>query len=253
MTGTPGCRDANAGRMVRPAAVKRTRAWVSWSTGKDSAFALHLAQDEPQTEIAGLFTTVDADAGTVAYNGVPVRLAHAQAAALGLPLHLLRIPAGCPADAREVLRRDVLAREAIPAGITTVIFGDAAGTDIRASRAARLAGLGIDAAFPLWGMDTRWLCRMILAAGVRAVITRVDPAALDAGWAGRFFGDGFIAALGRGVDPCGENGEFHTFTCDSPDFTHPVPAELERIVHRDGSVYAELAETASPAGHQRLA
>jgi diphthamide synthase (EF-2-diphthine--ammonia ligase) len=113
--------------MVRPAAVKRTRAWASWSTGKDSAFALHLAQDEPRTEIAGLFTTVNADAGMVAYNGVPVRLAHAQAAALGLPLHLLGIPPGCPADAREVLRRDVLAREAIPAGITTVIFGDAAG------------------------------------------------------------------------------------------------------------------------------
>ena len=231
--------------------MKRSRAWISWSTGKDSAFALHLARQDRQTEIAGLFTTVEEDTGTVAYNGVPLGLAHAQAAALGLPLHLLRIPAGCTARAREMLRREILAREAVPAGITTIIFGDVAVTGIRASRAARLAGLGIDAAFPLWGMDTRRLCRMILAAGIRAVITRVDPAVLDAGWAGRFYGEDFLAALGRGVDPCGENGEFHTFTCDSPDFARPVPAILERITRRDGSVYAELAGLASPAGRQR--
>jgi diphthamide synthase (EF-2-diphthine--ammonia ligase) len=92
---------------------------------------------------------------------------------------------------------------------------------------------------------------MIGAAGIRALITRVDPRVLDAGWAGRFFGDDFIAALGPGVDPCGENGEFHTFTCDSPDFACPVPASLERIVRRDGSVYAELADAACQAGDGR--
>ena len=238
-------------RRLCRAGARRTRAWVSWSTGKDSAFALHLAQQDQRTEIAGLFTTVEGNAGTVAYNGVPLGLAHAQAAALGLPLHLLRIPAGCPARTREALRRDVLAREAVPAGITTIIFGDVAGTDIRASRAARLAGLGIGAAFPLWGTGTRRLCRMILAAGIRAVITRADPLVLDAGWAGQCYGDDFIAALDPGVDPCGENGEFHTFTCDSPDFACPVPAGLERITRRDGSVYAGLAEAGCGAGDAR--
>ena len=92
---------------------------------------------------------------------------------------------------------------------------------------------------------------MILAAGIRAVITRVDPAVLGAGWAGRYYGGDFLAALGRGVDPCGENGEFHTFACDSPDFSWPVPASVERVVRRDGSVYAELAGPARRAGDER--
>lgn len=174
---------------IRPAGHGRIRAWVSWSTGKDSAYALHLAQEDRRVEVLGLFTTVDQDAGTVAYNGVPVSLAHAQADALGLPPHLLSVPAACPARDRETLRRAVLAREAVPDGVKTMIFGDAGGTDIRSSRAARLAGLGIDAVFPLWGMDTRRLSRDILAAGIRAVITRVDPCVLDAGWAGRLFGE----------------------------------------------------------------
>jgi diphthamide synthase (EF-2-diphthine--ammonia ligase) len=221
---------------------------VSWSTGKDSAYALSLAQADRQIEVLGLFTTVDEDTGRVAYNGVPVRLAQAQAEALGLPLHVLSVPAACPAHTREVLRRRVLAREAVPEGVRVIIFGDAGGTDIRSSRAARLSGLDIDAAFPLWGMDTRVLCREILVAGIRAVITRVDPCVLAAGWAGRFFGEGFTGALGEDVDPCGENGEFHTFAFGSPAFDHAVPVVLERVTWRDGSVYAEIATAGSQAG-----
>jgi diphthamide synthase (EF-2-diphthine--ammonia ligase) len=231
---------------MRPAGTGRIRAWVSWSTGKESAYALRLAQEDRRVEVLGLFTTVDEDAGTVAYNGVPVSLAQAQASALGLPLHLLSVPAACPAGDREVLRRAVLAREAVPDGVEIMIFGDAGGTDIRSSRAARLAGLGIDAVFPLWGMDTRRLWRDILTAGIRAVITRVDPSVLDARWAGRPFGESFIRSLSEDADPCGENGEFHTFACCSPDFGYAIPVVLERVARREGSVYAEIIPASGP-------
>jgi hypothetical protein len=166
---------------------------------------------------------------------VPVGLAQAQAAALGLPLHLLSVPAGCPARDREALRRAVLAREAVPGGVTAMIFGDVGGTDIRDSRAARLAGLGIAAAFPLRGIDTRRLCRDILAAGIRAVITRLDPPVVDAGWAGSLFGKGFIGSLAR--SPAAPQG-----------FGYAIPVALERVTRRDGSVYAEIAAASSPAG-----
>jgi diphthamide synthase (EF-2-diphthine--ammonia ligase) len=219
---------------------------VSWSTGKDSAYALHLARQDPGIEVAGLFTTIEVDRGKVAYNGVPAALAQAQAAALRLPLYLLPVPAGCPAGTREALRRGVLEREALPAGISIIIFGDAGGCDIRASRTARLAGLRIGAAFPLWGTATRPLARSILAAGIRAVITRADPEVLYAGWAGKPFSTEFLSAIGSRADPCGENGEFHTFTCDSPDFGAPVPVTVQGFSWRDGSVYAELAPGAQP-------
>lgn len=250
MTGIPGPAGVAAQPRPLPAGAaprERVRAWMSWSTGKDSAYALRLAHGNPWVDVAGLFTTVDADACRVAYNGVPVCLAHAQAQALGLPLHTLPIPAGCSAHAREALRRDVLSREAVPAGISMLIFGDAAGRDIRASRAARLAGLGIRAVFPLWGMDTRLLAHRILAAGIGAVITRADLLTAGAGWAGRPFDEEFIAALGEGADPCGENGEFHTFTSVSPDFRHPVPVAVDRVSGRDGVAYAEVI----PAGDGR--
>jgi diphthamide synthase (EF-2-diphthine--ammonia ligase) len=227
------------------------RAWMSWSTGKDSAYALHLALRDGRVDVGGLFTTVEPDTGRVAYNGVPVSLAQAQAEALGLPLHLLPVPTGCPAHAREVLRRDVLTREAVPEGVRLLIFGDADGTDIRAARAARLEGLGIGAAFPLWGMDTRLLARMILAVGVRAIITRVDPRVLGARWAGKPFDEEFITSAGGEADPCGERGEFHTFTCWSPDFGYAIAPAVERLAGRGGSVYAELAAPGSPASGRR--
>jgi diphthamide synthase (EF-2-diphthine--ammonia ligase) len=242
-------RPAPARPAPAPERPGRVRAWVSWSTGKDSAYALHLVRSGRQVEIAGLFTTINADAGTVAYNGVPLSLARAQAHALGLPLHLLPVPAGCPPPARETLRRQVLAREAVPADVKVIIFGDAAGADIRASRAARLAGLGIGAAFPLWGMDTRQLARMILDAGIHAVITRAAPRMLGSWWVGKPFSEELITALGSEADPCGENGEYDTFTCDSPDFRHPIPIEVGGVTWRDGSAYADLVPAS--AGQHR--
>jgi diphthamide synthase (EF-2-diphthine--ammonia ligase) len=113
------------------ASARRVRAWVSWSTGKESALTLCMAQDDPRIEVAGLFTTVDGEPYRVACNGVPVRLAQAQATALGLPLHLLRVPAGCDDGTREALRRQVLTREAVSAGVQAILFGDVGGMDIR--------------------------------------------------------------------------------------------------------------------------
>lgn len=237
-----------AGHWPRPARAPRhrhVRAWVSWSAGKESAYALHMARRDRRVDVAGLFTTVDEDTGTVAYTGVPVRLAQAQADALALPLYQLRIPARCPPGRREVLRRAVLMDAAVPAGVQMIIFGDVA-TDVRASRAARLAGLGIGAAFPLWGMDTRRLARLIMESGIKAVLTRVDPCAVPVSWLGGCFGADFIAALPQGADPCGEHGEFHTFTCDGPGFAHAIPVVLEGVRWRGGTACADLSE-ASPA------
>jgi diphthamide synthase (EF-2-diphthine--ammonia ligase) len=221
---------------------RRVRAWISWSTGKDSALTFSIARGSPRFEVVGLFTTVDEEPCRVAYTGVQARLAEAQAAALGLPLHLLRIPAGCDGGAREVLRREVLAREAAPAGVEVILFGDAGGTDIRASRAQRLTGTGIEAVFPLWGMDSRLQCRSILTTGIRAVIARLDPGRIDPEWAGRPYCKAFLDGLAQSIDPCGEHGEFHTFTTDGPGFAHPVPVTATGVFRHDGQVYAELAE-----------
>jgi diphthamide synthase (EF-2-diphthine--ammonia ligase) len=144
----------------------------------------------------------------------------------------------------------VLTGTAVPAGVRVIVFGDVA-TDIRASRAARLAGLGIDAAFPLWGMDTRHLARLILEAGIKAVITRVDPRAVAVSWLGRCFGTNLVAELHEAVDPCGEHGEFHTFTSDGPGFGHAIPVVLEGVRWHGGTVYAELAEASATASCDR--
>jgi diphthamide synthase (EF-2-diphthine--ammonia ligase) len=235
----------------RGAPGERIRAWVSWSGGKESALTLRLARDDPQFEVTGLFTTVDEQPGRVAHSGVPVRLAEAQACSLGLPLHLLRIPPGCDYTAREAFRRGILVREAVPAEVQAIIFGDAGGTDIRASRAQRLEGSGIEAMFPLWGRDPGELCRDILASGIRAVIARLDPARIEPRWAGQPYDEAFLGALAPAADPCGEHGEFHTFATDGPGFAHPVPVVTVGITRRDGQVHAELAEADSQRAAER--
>lgn len=194
---------------------------------------------------------MDEEPYRVAYNGVPVPLAQAQAVALGLPLHLLRVPAGRDDGTRETLRREVLMREAVPAGVEAIFFGDAGGMDIRARRAERLAGFGIDALFPLWGVDTRRLSRHILAVGIRAVITRLDPHLIDPKWAGQPYGKVFTGALARAVDPCGEHGEFHTFVCDGPGFGQAIPVVPVGVTWHDGTVYDRLTEASGPADSQR--
>ncbi|MCE3555117.1 ATP-binding protein [Pseudonocardia sp. RS11V-5] len=214
-------------------------AWLSWSCGKDSAYALGACAD-----VTGLFTTVTA--GRVPVHGVRRELVEAQAAALGLPLHVVELPWPCPNTEYE--RRTGAALAAARAtGADTVVYGDLFLDDIRAYRERTLAGTGLTPRFPLWGRPTGALAREMIAAGLRAVVVSVDPARMPAELAGHAFDAEFLAALPEGVDPCGENGEFHTFVTAGPGFRAPVPVTVNRVGDRDGMLVAELVPGISPA------
>jgi diphthamide synthase (EF-2-diphthine--ammonia ligase) len=214
-------------------------AWLSWSCGKDSAYALGLRPD-----VTGLLTTVSA--GRVPVHGVPRQLVEAQAAALGLPLHVVELPWPCP-NAEYERRTGAALAAARAAGADTVVYGDLHLADIRAYRERTLAGTGLAPEFPLWGRPTGPLARDMIAAGLRAVVVSVDPVRVPAGLAGHPFDEEFLAALPEAADRCGENGEFHTFVTDGPGFRAPVPVRVTGVGERDGMVVAELAPAISPA------
>jgi uncharacterized protein (TIGR00290 family) len=211
-------------------------AWLSWSCGKDSAYALG-----ERPEVTGLFTTVSA--GRVPVHGVPRELVEAQAAALGLPLHVVELPWPCP-DAEYERRTGEALAAARAAGADTVVYGDLFLADIRAYRERTLAGTGLRPEFPLWGRPTGPLARDMIAAGLRAVVVSVDPARVPADLAGHEFDEEFLAALPEGVDPCGERGEFHTFVTDGPGFRAPVPVGVTGTGERDGMTVAEISPAA---------
>lgn len=216
----------------------RERAWVSWSSGKDCATALAEVRAVAKLEVVGLVTTVSSQGRVVAHD-VPLSLVERQAAALGLPLEVVELPSPCPNE--EYTRRmhgaiDVATAE----GVSTWVYGDLHLADVRAFREDSLAETGVEPLFPLWGRDTSALARVILDSGLRAVVTVVDPAQLDPSFAGREYDARFLADLPPGVDPCGENGEFHTFVHDGPGFDVPVTVDVADVFERDGFVHAEL-------------
>jgi uncharacterized protein (TIGR00290 family) len=217
----------------------RPRCWLSWSSGKDSTLALASMRDDPSTEVAGLLTTVNEDADRVAMHAVRRTLLEAQAAALGLPLHVVAIPHACRNETYEQ-RMAAAVDAALADGITRMAFGDLFLADVRAYREQMLAPTGIEPVFPLWGRDTTELAREMLDRGVRATLTCVDPRVLDAAFAGRAYDDRLLADLPPGVDPCGENGEFHTFVHDGPGFAHPLAVRTGEVVERDGFVFADV-------------
>lgn len=217
-----------------------TRAWMSWSSGKDSALALHEARQAGDVEVVGLLTTVNSTADRVAMHAVRRTLLEAQAAALGLPLHAVELPWPCPNEIYEQ-RMSTAVEAAVADGVERMIFGDLFLADIRAYRETSLAGTGITPMFPLWQRPTGDLAREMLTAGIRAVLTCVDPRQAPAEFAGRWFDEQLLADLPDGVDPCGENGEFHTFVVDGPGFAHPLDVEVGGIVERDGFVFADVA------------
>lgn len=221
----------------------RRRCWLSWSSGKDSMLALAELRDDPSTEVVGLLTTVNEDADRVAMHAVRRTLLEAQAAALGLPLHVVEIPQACRNETYEQ-RMSAAVEAAIADGITRMAFGDLFLADVRAYREQMLAPTGIEPVFPLWGRDTTKLAREMVDRGVRATLTCVDPRHLDPGFAGREYDDQLLAELPQGVDPCGENGEFHTFVHDGPGFAHPLAVRTGEVVERDGFVFADVL----PAG-----
>ncbi|HLK10920.1 MAG TPA: ATP-binding protein [Candidatus Binatia bacterium] len=217
----------------------RPRALVSWSSGKDSAWTLHVLRARADVEVVGLLCTLSAAHDRVAMHAVRRVLLEAQAAAVGLPLWTVPLPTPCPNDAYEAAMRAVLER-ARAAGISAMAFGDLFLADIRAYRERQLEGTGIHPLFPLWGCPTAVLAREMLGAGVRAHVTCVDPRRVSPDLAGRPWDTALLAALPGDADPCGENGEFHTFVSDGPMFRTAVPVQVGEIVAREGFVFADL-------------
>jgi uncharacterized protein (TIGR00290 family) len=213
---------------------------LAWSGGKDSALALWALQQEG-VEPAALLTTVTADYERISMHGVRRSLLRRQAAATGIPLVEVEIPAQCP---NEVYERRMAAALASPelAAVEEVAFGDLFLEDIRAYRESRLAAAGRRARFPVWGKDTGELARRFIGAGFRAILVCVDPRALDPAFAGRDYDERLLADLPAGVDPCGENGEFHTFVTAGPVLAAPVACRRGGVVERDGFVFADLVE-----------
>jgi uncharacterized protein (TIGR00290 family) len=219
--------------------VTRKRALVAWSSGKDSAYALHLARQDPGLEIVGLLTTVTDAYERVAMHGVREALLDAQAASVGLPLVKVRIPSPCPNEVYERAMGDAMA-QALAQGVDHVVFGDLFLADIRAYREKQLARIGMTPLFPLWLRDTGALAREMIADGLSAVLTCVDPKQLDRSFAGRRFDGALLDALPSSVDPCGENGEFHTLVTAGPMFARPLRVRTGEVVERDGFVFADV-------------
>jgi uncharacterized protein (TIGR00290 family) len=212
---------------------------LSWSTGKDAAWALNCLRQDADVELVGLVTTVNAAAERVAMHGVRRELLEAQAAAAGLPLFVLPLPSPCPNQVYEQIMGTFVARQ-VAAGVKAMAFGDLFLQDVRRYREAALAGSGMRPIFPLWGRPTAALARDMLAAGIGAYLSCIDSAQLPARLAGRAFDRDLLAELPSSVDPCGENGEFHTFVWGGPMFERPLSVEPGDLVCRDGFVFCDL-------------
>ncbi len=212
---------------------------VSWSSGKDSAWMVHVLRQQPDIQLAGMLTTVNEKYQRVAMHAVRVELLQAQADALGLPLWQIPIPSPCP---NEVYERAMAAavNRAVDEGFTHMAFGDLFLEDIRRYREERLAGTGLTPIFPLFGADTTTLAREMVAGGLRARLTCVNPKVIDAKFAGRDFDASLLDELPSSVDPCGERGEFHSFAYAGPMFSAPIAITSGEVVERDGFVFADV-------------
>lgn len=212
---------------------------MSWSSGKDSAWALHALRMGAEVEIVGLLTTINREHSRVAIHGVRERLLEMQADALGLPLTKVFIPNPCSNAQYERAMSDALDR-AKRGGVTAVAFGDLFLEDIRRYREEKLAPTGIEPLFPIWGQKTDQLARDMVDAGLRAYVTCVDTSQLDRSFAGQTYDRQMLEALPAGVDPCGENGEFHTFAYCGPMFSREIEVKPGALVERSGFVFADL-------------
>ncbi len=217
----------------------RQRTLLSWSSGKDSAWSLYLLRRDPHLEIAALLTTFNGAADRVAMHAVRRELVEAQARRTALPLWSVDLPWPCSNAEYENLMRG-MCRRATAEGITAVAFGDLFLQDIRDYRVRQLEGTGLRPLFPVWQIPTDELARELISAGVKAKITCIDPARLDASFAGREYDGEFLNSLPPSVDPCGENGEFHTFVYDAPVFPSPIALEVGEKLERDGFVFADV-------------
>lgn len=217
----------------------KERALIAWSSGKDAAWALHRARSTGAYDIIGALTTITENFDRVSMHGVRREVLAAQLEAAGLPLWPVPIPFPCANDLYE--RRMAQALQAARGqGITKIIFGDLFLEDIRAYREEKLRGTGIDAVFPLWGMPTGELAREMIASGLEARVVTLDPKKVPRELAGRLFDENLLGSLPEGVDPCGENGEFHTCVIGGPMFQKNIDVMAGEVVERDGFVFADL-------------
>lgn len=218
---------------------------LSWSGGKDSAWALHTLRQNPAYNVAALLTTVNEHFGRVAIHGFREELLDLQAGSVGLPVWKIPLPYPCSNVEYESRMQAVCAR-AVEEGFEAVAFGDLFLEDIRAYRIEHLAGTGLEPVFPIWGIPTDKLAQEMVAAGLRARITCLDPRALPASFCGRVFDADFLDDLPPSVDPCGERGEFHSFAFAGPMFSRTIEVEHTHTIEREGFVYGDLVLTQAP-------
>ena len=217
---------------------------LSWSSGKDSAWTLHLLQQQPNVQVAALVTTFNSAANRVAMHAVRRVLVEAQAQRVGVPLWAVDLPWPCSNLEYEERMRAVCQR-ASAEDITAVAFGDLFLQDIRDYRIQQLQGTGLEALFPVWQIPTAQLARDMITAGLKAKLTCVDPAKLQKTFAGCDFNLRLLEALPPAIDPCGENGEFHTFVYNAPVFSSPISVRTGEVVERDGFVFADVLPVGS--------
>ena len=215
------------------------RILLSWSSGKDSAWSLHVLRQQSEYQIVGLLTTFNQSADRVAMHAVRRELVEQQAAAAGLPLWGVDLPWPCSNEQYEALMAEACAK-AIGAGIEGIAFGDLFLEDVRAYREKQLSGTGLEPIFPIWGKPTAALAREMIASGLRAKLTCIDTKQLDASFAGREFDENLLSELSPSADPCGENGEFHTFVYAGPMFDRAISVNTGERVVRDQFVFTDL-------------
>jgi len=217
----------------------RRKTLLSWSSGKDSAWALHVLRRRSDVDVAGLFCTVNSEFKRVAMHAVRVDLLQEQAKSVGLPLYIIEIPYPCSnADYEKAMT--LFVDGAKRQGVECFAFGDLFLEDVRSYRENRLKDTGIIPLFPIWGIPTKELSDTMVGCGLKAMITCIDPKSLAEEFAGREYDESFLAEIPANVDPCGEYGEFHSFAFDGPMFQYPIEITLGDIAHRDGFVFADL-------------
>jgi len=216
---------------------------MCWSGGKDSALALHRLQQQGQFDVVGLLTTVTQGWDRISMHGVRDTLLAAQAAALGLPLHRVWIPPACiNADYQAAMATAIERLKA--EGVSVMGFGDLYFEDIRKYREAQLEPTGVQPVFPLWGLPTQTLAHTVIREGFRARLCCIDPRKVPPAWAGRDYDEALLAEMPPDIDPCAENGEFHTFVYDAPNFREPILHTVGETVLRDGFWFADLVPSA---------
>ncbi len=212
---------------------------MSWSSGKDSAWALYQLQQDPEIELAGLFCTVNKEFDRVAMHGVRVELLQKQADSIGLPLEIIEIPYPCSNEDYERIMGEFVAKVKDDA-VECFAFGDLFLEDVRNYRVEKLAGTDIEPIFPIWGIPTEELSRQMIDSGLRTIITCIDPRKIPEKFAGKEYTHAFLNSLPEGTDPCGENGEFHSFVFDGPMFKEQIDIEVGEVVTRDKFVFADV-------------